>query len=196
MDFLEVNKQVKKNELMKIEAGGITVDEATQSLMEQINIEPLIEKAVGFKITCDTDAQQALSMGMQARKLKKTLEESRMRIVRPHLDFQRAINSIVKEYTKKLESIETNLKGRLETWLEAQAPFENNYADMIVEVEDGKLTQKKTWDFEIEDISQVPEEYLAIDERKVKEKIKKGIRSIPGLKIFEKNQINMRIKND
>lgn len=196
MDFLEINKKVKENELMKINVGYLTVEEATDSIRDGLNIDPLIETAESHNITCEDDAKNALSMSMQARKLKKTLEETRLNIVRPHIDFQRAINQIVKEYTSKLESIETRLKGKLEAWLELQSNFNQNFSDMVMEVDDGKLSQVTSWTFELEDLSKVPQEFLTLDEKKVKEKIKKGIREIPGLKIFEKTNVTMRIKND
>jgi len=196
MDFLEINKKAKENELMKINVGYLTVEEATDSIRDGLNIDPLIETAESHNITCEDDAKNALSMSMQARKLKKTLEETRLNIVRPHIDFQRAINQIVKEYTSKLESIETRLKGKLEAWLELQSTFNQNFSEMVMEVDDGKLSQVTSWTFELEDLSKVPQEFLTLDEKKVKEKIKKGIREIPGLKIFEKTNVTMRIKND
>lgn len=196
MDFLEVTKKAKENELMKVNVGYLTVEEATNSIRDGLNLDPLIETAEKHNITCEVEAKNALSMSMQARKLKKSLEESRLNIVRPHIDFQRAINQIVKEYTSKLESIEVRLKGKLEAWLELQANFNQNFSEMVMEVDDGKLSQITTWTYELEDLSKVPLEFLALDEKKVKEKIKKGIREIPGLKIFEKTNVTMRVKND
>ena len=192
MDFLEINKQLakKKNE------PSLCVQEATESIRERIDIEPIIQAGEAHEITCEEDAKQALSMSMQARKLRKTLEESRTKIIKPHLDFQRAVNQLVKDYTAKLEQIEQRLKGKLEAWLDAQSSFENNFTNLLMEVDDGVATKKSTWEFEIEDFSKIPREYLTLDEKKVKDKIKKGIREISGLRIYEKNNLTMRVKND
>jgi len=195
MDFEAMSDQLNKTKVMNVEVGGVSVYEATQKLRNDLNIEPLIEVSQSHKITSEQDAKQALSMSMQARKLRKTLEESRMKIVRPHLDFQRSINSVVKDYTAKLEEIEKSLKFKLDSWLEVQSTFEPNFSEMMLEVDDGKITTKVEWDYCIEDFDSVPPSYYIIDEKKVKKAIKMGIRDIPGIKIFEKKHTTMRIKN-
>jgi predicted phage tail protein len=146
----------------------------------------------------EESASQALSMSLQARKIRKQLDETRLSIVRPHLDFQRAVNKIVKEYESKLEQIENNLKNKLDEYLK-QASSTNNSSfisgskEMLVE--DGKLTRVKKWAWELEDEHSIPREYLILDEKKVDEAVKQGVRNIPGIKVFEKEEITMRVKN-
>ncbi len=45
--------------------------------------------------------------------------------------------------------------------------------------------QRKTWTFEITDETQIPREYLKVDDSKIRDAIKMGVREVPGLKIFE-----------
>jgi len=45
---------------------------------------------------------------------------------------------------------------------------------------------RKVWVHEVVDLTQVPREYLCLDERQVRDAIKMGVREIPGIKIFEK----------
>ena len=47
---------------------------------------------------------------------------------------------------------------------------------------------RKVWTFEVENLANVPREYLMLDEKKVREAIRSGERSVPGLKIFQKQQ--------
>jgi hypothetical protein len=49
-----------------------------------------------------------------------------------------------------------------------------------------------TWTFGTLDLSQVPREYLMLDETKVRRAIAAGTREIPGLKIFQKAGISLR----
>ncbi|MFT3679816.1 MAG: hypothetical protein QM791_06145 [Ferruginibacter sp.] len=50
----------------------------------------------------------------------------------------------------------------------------------------------KTWTYEIENASLVPAEYLVVDEAKVKKAIAEGARTIPGIKIFQKDGFAIR----
>ena len=197
-DFEEANEAIKKNEVMSIQAGGMTVGQATQLLSQKLDLSPLISRASNHEVMNEESASQALSMSLQARKIRKQLDDTRLSIVRPHLDFQRAINKIVKEYEASLEKIENNLKQKLDEYLQ-KASSTNNAAFIAYSkeicVEDGKLTKVKKWSWELEDEQIIPREYLCIDEKKVDEAIKQGVRNIPGIKVFEKEEITMRVKN-
>lgn len=186
MDFEKVtDEMIQQKEI--IEAGN--------AIEAEIDIQFLVKQAEGFEITCEDEAKKALSMSLQARKLKKALEDTRSKIIKPHLDFQRAVNAFSKKYTETLEEIEERLKGKLQNWLEVQKTFEPNFCDMMIEVEDGKITQKVELDFAIEDFDKIPSSYLKVDEKKIKQAIKMGIIEIPGIKIFEKNTVTMRVNN-
>lgn len=190
MDFEEITNKITKKADQKFD-----VDYAIQKIKGEINLEPILNISEDYQIVDTDSAKNALSMSLQSRKLKKSLEESRKEVIKPHIDFQRAINKIVKDYTAKLEEIEQNLKSKLDTWLKAQANFEQDFSDLIITVEDGNLKTKKEWDFCIKDFDLIPKSYLQIDEKKVKGAIKAGIRDIPGIKIFEEEKVALRVKN-
>ncbi len=197
-DFEEANEAIKKNEVMSIEAGGITVGQAAQLLGKKLDLAPLISRASNYLIEDEASASQALSMSLQARKIRKQLDETRLSIIRPHLDFQKAINKIVKEYEAKLEEIENNLKSKLDDYLQKSASTNNSSfiaRSREMFVEDGKLSKVKKWTWELEDEAAVPRKYLALDAKKIDDAVKQGVRNIPGIKIFEKEEISMRIKN-
>ncbi len=62
----------------------------------------------------------------------------------------------------------------------------------IVRTEAGSATQRKVWKHEITDEGQVPREYLMIDEAKVRQAVKQGVREIPGVRIYEHTEIAFR----
>ncbi|MEI7636166.1 MAG: hypothetical protein WCJ37_02590 [Syntrophus sp. (in: bacteria)] len=45
--------------------------------------------------------------------------------------------------------------------------------------------QRKVWTFEVVDASLVPAEYKIIDEQLIKDAVRMGLRSIPGVRVFE-----------
>jgi hypothetical protein len=58
-------------------------------------------------------------------------------------------------------------------------------APRTVRTEAGAAQLVKKWTFRVSDPALVPREYLALDERKVREAIRAGVREIPGLEIYE-----------
>ena len=63
------------------------------------------------------------------------------------------------------------------------------------QTEIGSSGIKKTWVFEVIDINKVPRELMIIDEKRVNAMIKGGkVKKIPGLKIYEKEDVDLRSK--
>ena len=62
----------------------------------------------------------------------------------------------------------------------------------MVRTEAGSATQRKVWKHEITDEAAVPREYLMIDESKIRQAVKQGVREIPGVRIFEHTEIAFR----
>jgi hypothetical protein len=63
----------------------------------------------------------------------------------------------------------------------------------VTRTSEGSASQRKEWTFEIEDESKVPREYLMVDERKLRQAVKGGVREIPGVKIFEQFITGFRV---
>ena len=165
-----------------------------QQLVEEFVMEFLDQAPSSYEVTCEDTAKQALSYSLQARKLKTRIEDSRKEIVRPHIDFQKAVMKFAKDFNEKLDSIETNLHIKIANWMKAQK--DNPFACVDeLEVEDGKITVKKAWDFEIEDPTIVPPAFLCPDEDSIKKAVASGIRKIPGVRIFSYESTQMRVKN-
>lgn len=58
----------------------------------------------------------------------------------------------------------------------------------------GTSTVKKVWTFAIEDETKIPREYLMVNEKKIREAIRKGIREIPGVRIYQEEELAVRAR--
>lgn len=54
------------------------------------------------------------------------------------------------------------------------------------------VTISKVWDWELENIEDVPTEYLSVDVAKVRADVQAGVRRIPGIRIFQKEVVSSR----
>lgn len=200
-DFKEANKLLEKecvenNETtFLVTENPMTGEEAAEQLRKSINIDPLVEKAEGYQIANVEQATQALSMALQARKLSSALIASKKEITKPQVDFQRAINKLASDYIAKLEGIENNLKDKIEAWIDTNTDAAYTSGLDGIQVSDGSLKRVNTWCFEIEDTAEIPFEFLCADMEEIEKAIKGGMRTIPGVKIFLKQEIKLRVKN-
>ncbi len=61
-----------------------------------------------------------------------------------------------------------------------------NEIPAVIETKTGEIKTKKDWSFEIVDEKLIPREYLEVNESAIRKAVKSGgVRSIPGVKIFE-----------
>lgn len=172
----------------------ISVEEFSKKLEQELDIDWMEAKSGVVEVKDEDSARLALAMAMQSRKIDRTLEKSRLEITRPHLDYQRAINKIVKDVRTKIEQIEQSLQNKIEGWMRSQNCNPFTKVDEL-RVEDGSIYIQKEWQFAIDDKYEIPTEYLMPDEALIRDAVRKGVRSIPGVKIFEVEKTSMRIKN-
>jgi len=62
----------------------------------------------------------------------------------------------------------------------------------VVRTAEGSASQRKTWTFEVTTPAEVPREYLMVDERLIRDAVKNGVRTIPGVNIYEKTETVIR----
>lgn len=67
-------------------------------------------------------------------------------------------------------------------------------APKTIQADMGTATTKTVWDFQIVDESQIPREYMVVDEKKIRAVVKAGVREIPGVKIYQTEQLAIRAR--
>ncbi len=65
-------------------------------------------------------------------------------------------------------------------------------APKVTRTESGSAFSKKPWVFEVTNADQVPREFLAVDEKKIRDAVRMGVREIAGVRIYQETQINFR----
>jgi len=64
--------------------------------------------------------------------------------------------------------------------------------ESVTRTEAGAAYQRKSWEFEVVTLEEVPREYLILDEKHVRDAVRMGIRQIPGIRIFETTKTVIR----
>lgn len=150
----------------------------------------------------------------------KELEEKRTAVTGPINDALKELNSWFRPAQGPLKEAERILKEKISTYIIARK--QANEAAMLAAAEaaqagDGAtamvhvgaiqeaprvagISVKEVWDFEVENIDEVPREFLTLDEKKVREAIwyadtqKTPPRPIPGLRFVLRGQVTARAK--
>lgn len=65
-------------------------------------------------------------------------------------------------------------------------------APAVIRTEAGSASQRKEWKFTVVDPQAVPREYLIVDERAIREAVRRGVRQILGVEIFEQTKTIFR----
>ena len=192
LDFSKMNEMILAEESRP---APTTVEEAVELIKKSIDITFLVEQSATLAIQTLDDARVAVEMANQSRKIINRLEETRSTILRPHIDFQRAINKLVKDTTDVLEKLKDNAASKLSAYLNSPDAF---VGDMLhsIDTDEGSMTRTKKWVYEVVDESKIPNQFTSPDDKKIKSAIKAGIREIDGTKIYEVEEISFRVKNE
>jgi len=189
IDFEKINDELMEISIEKKDTFELKASE--QIIKSTVNLLPFIEASENYQVSCKATAEICLSMSLQARKMRQALDKSRSEIIKPHFDFQKAVNKLSKDFENKLVEIEKSLSGKVVFWLENPECFDIEK----INVEDGCLSKKTVVDFEIMSLDDVPREFLMIDTKKIELAIKNKIKKIDGVRFFNRSEITLRIKN-
>ncbi len=190
----------------------------------------IIEIVKSFEIVCQEDANKASELRRQLKALEAEIRASFDPIVeqaykahkeaiaqrdehlKPVLEAQKRLNSLLADWQEKVEAearkkmaeeLERRRKEEEEKRLaEAEMLAKNGFQDIAekkleepivvsVNIEAPKtegVNFAEIWDFEIIDIREIPREYLTPDYAKIRAMVRatKGTLEIPGVKIFKK----------
>lgn len=178
-------------------------------------IERMVDYANTYEIKNQIDAEEAISFAVESRTLFKKIELLRKEITEPARKFINKVNDSAKVFTEKLDKVEEILKAKLDAWKkkkEEEQKLAQKQAEVFAQAmeldvipyvdeapkairSDNAMTYEKVeWKFDVEDLSKVPMHLLMVDEDKVKQMLRAGIRDIPGLKIYSETKTVIRTR--
>ena len=180
-----------------------------QLAMYDVQVDKVVMMANQIKVSDSIGAERALEFAGEARKIKKRIEGTRLKITEPYRDFVSEINATAKRYTERLDAVSTAIEAKLTTWkqeeakkaaeIDLSASLENGDALILATTDTSKINvancsayDRDVWKYEVADIFQVPIDYLEVNQNSVKLSIKNGIRNIPGLRIYKETVTQLR----
>jgi hypothetical protein len=177
-------------------------------LCEQLTVlEPL---AMNLVIASKEQESDAISLGVKAKKIFDDAEVLRVGTVKPVNDAVAKVNAAFKFVTERAKTIieasrknildfrasekrkedervaklQKSAKGRKEL---AAAPPSTPTKQKLSK--DGTGCVKECWKFEVIDKKKIPMDYLIADEKSIGVAVRSGVRSIPGVKIFDAGNV-------
>jgi len=167
--------------------------EAARKALETPVMQELMSRAEHFTVSDQNDASEALTMQDQALTFAKQVEATRKEIVRPHLDFQKAVKQFADDLRGQFDAVRSVMQAKLEAFGQNQG-VEETGIPLKLENDDATAYEETTWHHSVESADMIPREYLIVDERAIKAAIKDGVREIPGVNIYSETKTKYRSK--
>jgi hypothetical protein len=176
-------------------------------------VEKMVFQAKDYDVCSMWSMEEALSFSLEARSLYKKIEQARKELTEPARRFANRVNDSAKVFTEKLKEIEKIIQFKVDDWKKKTATLHEmkreelellaeamdlSTSDIVhnqlttVRVQGGVAYEKTDWIYTVENLSIVPREFLRLDEDKVKQAIKSGVREIPGLQVQEETKTIVR----
>lgn len=166
-----------------------------------------------ISIKSDADIIKATEFLVMIKDKIDSLEFERQSYTKPLNESLRRLNARFKELINPLSEAERAVKDAINKYkeqretqrLEAQSKLQKKNGNVnialldsvpdVIESKSGEIRTTRRWVFEVVDEKKVPREYLKVDDSKVDAVISEGVRQIPGLRIYQKEDISVYRKN-
>ena len=195
---------------------SLPIDIRGNALEIRKGVKEMLVAVEGLVVNDDASYNHLTSLYRQARQWQKTIEARRKEMTEPFRRQEAAINDKIKELMLPLgqvialanskvncymQKIEERKRKEEEKLREDAALFdvdpESIYVPEIPKSIVGNsaaTTTRNEKRFRIVDLKQVPEKYLTVDEKAIKQDLKLGITEIPGLEIYEEKTTTLRVR--
>ena len=119
------------------------------------------------------------------------------------LTYRREQEHLRQEEEKRLHKLQEKEQKRLERQAQKKnappppppvaGPAVESQAKTI-RSEMGSVSAREVWDFDIVDVDKIPKEFMIPNEKAIRAAVKAGIRSISGVRIFQREELSVRAR--
>lgn len=161
----------------------------TEIIQYQDEAQDIVARAEKFQIVDDTTYKKATEIISAIARWKKLIEEKRKSYTKRLREELSERNEEFNSYLEPLNQARKIMDGKIVDYYKRQ---EKEKPIMEAERTVGTTTIKKIWDFRIIDEAKIPKEFLMVNEPKIREKIREGVRAIEGLEIYQREIVSTR----
>lgn len=151
------------------------------------DVLPVARAAAKYEIVDTETLEGAIGFLGKVKQAYDRVETTRKFFTAPLLELKRTYDARFKGALDALEAAEKSLKGKM-TEYRLTLP-ENAPAPKTERTADAKATFVKVWKARVIDEAAVPREYLRVDTAKIDKVVKAGLRNIPGIEVYEEEQV-------
>lgn len=180
-------------------------------------ISPVIEKAESYAVNTIADVDNASSFLKEIKDMEKIVEDKRLTFTKPLNESLKNINDTFKKMKEPLEQARDLLTKKILTWkrIEAERVAQEQAAYRKIQEAEAELRRLqdkpeiieepitiapvvnkignmqtiKRWKYEVTSFEEVPDVFKIIENVRVIEAIRSGVRDIPGIKIYQEESL-------
>lgn len=149
------------------------------------DVLPIARAATSYEIVDQETMEGAVNFLGKVKEARDRVENTRKFFTKPLLDLKKVYDAKFNPTLSGLETAEQVLKTKM-TEYRLTLP-ENSVS--TTRTSDAKATFVKVWRHRVVDAALVPREYLCVDESKISHVVKAGMRTIPGVEVYEEEQV-------
>jgi DNA primase catalytic subunit len=146
----------------------------------------VLEMVKELEICSKDQAERAVDIAVEAVNLKEKIEATKDDLLSPSKRFIAEISKLADEFTDSLDEVKTKVVENIDAWKFITGEGKNLRTSLATAYDTEEVL------FDVQDLSEIPMEYLMVDKAKVKLAMKQGARVIPGLAIRKNSKTILR----
>lgn len=196
---VEVESVVRSLDELKQEVNSLVIDDeagyarASEILAQIARLKKRLEERRQFFVKPLND--QVKRINNLFKSLQEPLDRMDKKLRDAISDYRRQMEQKKREeeeFLRKKREILARLAEKKGETVAPPPPVETMPIPAAVRTENGLVTTRKVWTFRVIDESLIPREYLVLDESRVRKAIAAGVREIPGLEIYQHEEVVVR----